>query len=86
MLFLSRFCSQQIINRVDEKSMFHGRSKHIDIHYHFIMECVEEGQIVVEHVDSKDQRADIFTKALTHVKYGEMRRMIGVTDTEIGPV
>lgn len=45
-----------------------------------------KGQIVVEHVNSKDQRAGIFTKALTHPKHGEMRNMFGVTNTELGPV
>ncbi|KAL8089474.1 hypothetical protein AgCh_039081 [Apium graveolens] len=30
--------------------VFHGRSKHIDIRIHFIRECVENGNIVVEHV------------------------------------
>ncbi|GJU32703.1 hypothetical protein Tco_1176292 [Tanacetum coccineum] len=30
--------------------VFHGRSKHIDIRYHFIRECVENGHINVEHV------------------------------------
>ena len=82
MLFVDNESTIQLM----KNPVFHGRRKHIDIRYHFIRECVEEGQIVVEHVDSKDQRADIFTKALTHVKYGEMRRMIGVTDTEIDPV
>ena len=62
--------------------VFHGRSKHIDIRFHFIRECVERGQIIVEHVDSKDQRADILTKALAYVKHGEMRNLIGVTNLE----
>lgn len=56
--------------------VFHGRSKHIDIRYHFIRECVEHGQIIVEYVNSKDQRADIFTKALAYVKHSEIRNMI----------
>lgn len=30
--------------------MFHGRSKHIDIHYHFIRDCVERGQIELKYV------------------------------------
>lgn len=54
--------------------------------HHSITGCIEEGKIVVEHVVSKEQRADIFTKALTHVKHGEMRHMIGVTDIELAPV
>ncbi|CAM8902934.1 unnamed protein product [Rhodiola kirilowii] len=32
--------------------VFHGRSKHIDTRHHFIRECVERGQIKVEHVSS----------------------------------
>nr|GEX43537.1 ribonuclease H-like domain, reverse transcriptase, RNA-dependent DNA polymerase [Tanacetum cinerariifolium] len=33
--------------------VFHGRSKHIDIRYHFIRECVEDGHINVEHVSGE---------------------------------
>ena len=66
--------------------VFHGRSKHINIRFHFIRECVEQGKIIVEYVKSKDQRADIFTKALAEVRFTEMRNMLGVTQTELGPV
>ncbi|GKB54292.1 zinc finger, CCHC-type containing protein [Tanacetum coccineum] len=48
--------------------VFHGRSKHIDIRYHFIRECVENGHINVEHVSGELQRADILTKALPRLK------------------
>nr|GEV85812.1 zinc finger, CCHC-type [Tanacetum cinerariifolium] len=44
--------------------VFHRRSKHIDIRYHFIRECVENGHINVEHVSGELQTADILTKAL----------------------
>lgn len=30
--------------------VFHGRSKHIDIRFHFIRECVENGEITVTHI------------------------------------
>ena len=66
---------------VDNKSMialiknlvFHGRNKHIDTPFHFIYECVEKRQIVVEFVCTRGQRADILTKALTRAKFAEMR-------------
>nr|GFA62053.1 ribonuclease H-like domain, reverse transcriptase, RNA-dependent DNA polymerase [Tanacetum cinerariifolium] len=48
--------------------VFHGRSKHIDIRYHFIRECIENGHINVEHVSGELQRADILTKALPRLK------------------
>nr|GEZ65412.1 zinc finger, CCHC-type [Tanacetum cinerariifolium] len=56
--------------------VFHGRSKHIDIRYHFIRECVENGHINVEHVSGELQRADILTKALPRLKFMTMRQML----------
>lgn len=58
--------------------VFHGRSKHIDIRYHFIRECVENGDITLTHVFGKSQKADILTKSLKRVKHEEMRSLIGV--------
>ncbi|GJV71998.1 zinc finger, CCHC-type containing protein [Tanacetum coccineum] len=53
---------------------------HIDIRYHFIRECVENGHINVEHVSGELQRADILTKALPRLKFVTMRQMLGVQD------
>ncbi|GJW78600.1 ribonuclease H-like domain, reverse transcriptase, RNA-dependent DNA polymerase [Tanacetum coccineum] len=60
--------------------IFHGRSKHIDIRYHFIRECIENGHINVEHISGELQRADILTKALPRLKFVTMRQMLGVQD------
>ena len=49
--------------------VFHKRSKHIAIKYHWVREHVDpDGELktaVLVHVKSEDQSADIFTKALT---------------------
>ena len=44
--------------------VFHARSKHIEVHYHFIRERVQAGEIDLQHVSTNLQVADIFTKAL----------------------
>lgn len=44
---------------------FHSRSKHIDIKHHFIREKVEEGVINTQRVNTKDNLADVLTKALS---------------------
>ncbi|KAG6483537.1 hypothetical protein ZIOFF_060185 [Zingiber officinale] len=62
--------------------VFHGRSKHIDTRFHFIRECVENGQIVVEFINTGEQRADVLTKALPGVKLAVMRQLLGVCDLE----
>lgn len=58
--------------------IFHGRSKHIDVRYHFISECVERGEIILRHVNSNEQRADIMTKTLIKNKFEDMRKLLGV--------
>ncbi|KAJ0500497.1 putative RNA-directed DNA polymerase [Helianthus annuus] len=63
-----------------KNSVFHGRSKHIDIKFHFIRECVERDQIGVEHVSGDLQKADMLTKALAKIKFAEMRELVGVED------
>jgi hypothetical protein len=60
--------------------VFHGRSKHIDIKYHFIRECVERGQIAVRRVCTDLQKADALTKPLSAIKLATMRHLMGVRD------
>ncbi|GKD44061.1 hypothetical protein Tco_1268706, partial [Tanacetum coccineum] len=79
---------QKVIIRVDNKSaiallknpVFHGRSKHIHTRYHFIRECVENEQVIVEHVSGKNQRAGPLTKALARIRFKEMRSLLGVQE------
>ncbi|KAJ9556766.1 hypothetical protein OSB04_011380 [Centaurea solstitialis] len=85
---LTGWASKEVVLRVDNKSaialmknpVFHGRSKHIDTRFHFIRECVEKGLVLMEHVSSEEQRADILTKAHGRVKFTEMREILGVED------
>lgn len=63
-----------------KNSIFHGRSKYIDIRYHFIRECVERGQIIVKRLCTNEQKADALTKALRAGKLMVMRHLLGVRD------
>lgn len=42
----------------------HQRTKHIDVRHHFIAEAVKSGEVELGWVSTRDQLADIFTKAL----------------------
>jgi hypothetical protein len=44
--------------------IFHERSKHIELRYHFIRDCIEKGFFNADYINTKDQFADILTKAL----------------------
>ena len=60
--------------------VFHDRSKHIELRYHFIRECVEEGRIYIDYICTNDQLADVLTKALGRLKFLELRGRIGMTE------
>ena len=45
--------------------MFHARTKHIEVDYHFVRERVAQKLLEIEFVSSGDQIADGFTKALS---------------------
>jgi hypothetical protein len=40
------------------------RSKHIDICYHYVRECVEERKVAIYFIDGSHNPADLFTKNL----------------------
>lgn len=58
--------------------VFHGRSKHIDTRYHFIRECFDGGQVVIEFVRTEEQRVDALTKGLPAAKLATARHLLGV--------
>jgi len=49
--------------------VFHARTKHIEVHYHFIREKVLAGEIDLIYVSTEDRVADIFTKVLGAEKH-----------------
>ncbi len=58
--------------------MFHARTKHIEVHYHFIREKVLASEIDLIYVSTEDQVADIFTKVLGTEKHRRFHSMLGV--------
>ena len=45
--------------------VFHARTKHIEIDFHFVRERVAAGALQVKFISSSDQLADVFTKPAT---------------------
>ena len=63
---------------LSKNPVHHVRSKHIDIKYHYIRQCIEEGKVEVDHIGTDNQLADILTKALGRVRFVEMWEKLGV--------
>ncbi len=63
--------------------VYHARTKHIEMHYHFIREKVLTREINLIHVNIKDQVADIFTKALSTNKLRKSLKMFIVLEVDL---
>ena len=61
---------------LSENPMFHKRTKHIDIRYHFIRERVASGEVVLKYVATEHQLADLLTKALPKPRVLALRKPI----------
>lgn len=61
--------------------IFHARTKHVEIDYHFIQEKVLSKQLVVHHVGTSDQVADVFTKPLSVARFEFLKAKLMVVPT-----
>ena len=59
--------------------VFHARTKHIEVDYHFVRERVARKQLEVRIISSNDQVADGFTKAQLLRQLAGFRRNLNVT-------
>ncbi|XP_019171360.1 PREDICTED: uncharacterized protein LOC109166917 [Ipomoea nil] len=58
--------------------VFHARTKHVEVDYHFVRDKVSSGEFQVHFVSTKDQLSDIFTKPLPAAHFGVLRTKLNV--------
>ena len=78
---LTVHCDNRSAIELVKNATFHSRTKHIAIRYHYIREAFNEGIIVLTHRGTDDMPADMFTKALIHVKLTKFAQSVGVFST-----
>eukprot|EP00253_Pinus_taeda_P023629 PITA_23629 len=72
------YCDNQSCIKLTENPVFHDRSKHIGIKYHFIRDYVQKGTVKLEYIPTDEQVAYILTKALPWGKHVYFRDKMGV--------
>ena len=66
-------CKNQSAIHLAENSVFHARTKHVKVHYHFIRDKVLKEEIEMQQIKTGDQVADVFTKGLITGKHESFR-------------
>ncbi len=70
------FIDNQAADLLARNPMNHTATKHIDIRYHFIWECIEDGSIDLKLIGTNNMVADILTKALAITKHEHFCQML----------
>ena len=58
-------CDNSSTIKLSKNLVLHGRSKHIDVRFHFLHDLTREGTIELVYCGTQDQLADMMTKPLT---------------------
>jgi hypothetical protein len=71
-------CDNNAAINLSEDPSLHQRVKHIDIKYHFLRERVHSKEIKLSYINTNDNIADVFTKALDRIKFTKLRGFLGI--------
>ena len=56
----------------------HAATKHINMQYHFIQECIRDRSINLRLISTNDMVADLLTKSLAQAKHEHFCHMLGM--------
>lgn len=72
------YCDSSSAIKLSRNPVMHGRSKHIDVRFHFLRQLVQTDMIELVHCNTLEQIADVMTKPLKLDDFVKMRTMLGV--------
>lgn len=74
------YCDKKATIQIASNSMFHERTKRIEIDCHFVNERILDGTIIPEHINTKDQIVDLLTKPLYKQQHHCLMKCYGIKD------
>jgi hypothetical protein len=77
---VSLLCDNESTVKLANNLVQHSRTKHIDIHHHFLRDHVAKNNTSLDGVRTDDQLADIFTKLLDGAMFCRLRNELNVLD------
>jgi hypothetical protein len=77
------WCDNMSVLALASNPIYHARTKHIEVDYHFVREKVLNQDILVKFISTHDQLADLFTKGLSSARFSFLRSKLMVVPSPI---
>ncbi|KAK1431533.1 hypothetical protein QVD17_07993 [Tagetes erecta] len=76
------YCDNKSTINLAKNPITDGRTRHIDIKYHFIREMIGKEEVILHFCNTHNQIADVMTKSLAREKFVYFRHKLGVKKFE----
>ena len=71
-------CESQSSIHLAKKQVHHGRTKYIDVRYHFKREIIERDKILLRKIGTKDNPVDMLTKVVPLAKFKHFSTLVNI--------
>ena len=72
------FSDSQSVIFLTKNDVYHSKTKHISVKYHYVRDIIAEGEIAVKKVHTSENPADMLTKPIPGIKFDHCLDLVGV--------
>lgn len=73
-------CDNSSVIKLSGNPVLHGRSKHIDVRFHYLRDLVNDKVIELAYCCTEEQIVDVMTKPLKLASFLQMRNWMGMRE------
>ena len=73
------YCDSQSAICLTKDQIFHERTKHIDVKYHYVRDVISQGKLKICKISTHDNPTDMMTKPAPVAKFELCSSLVGLT-------